>query len=112
MTTAARSGATRSPRRTPAVAGAEKSSGETANDRGKSTNRKKRPVKIGSQEWHEMVASAAYSRAEARGFRGGSPERDWLEAEAELLERLAPDTGRPAPKQQKPKSKRSGKSTR
>lgn len=40
-------------------------------------------------EWHEMVAEAAYYRAEARGFEAGSPEDDWYEAEAELRERLA-----------------------
>ena len=35
-------------------------------------------------EWHEMVATAAYFRAERRGFAGGSQEEDWLAAEAEL----------------------------
>jgi hypothetical protein len=37
-----------------------------------------------STEWQQMVATAAYLRAEARGFAGGSPEQDWFEAEAEL----------------------------
>jgi hypothetical protein len=36
-----------------------------------------------------MVATAAYFRAESRGFEGGSPEDDWCEAEAELREQLA-----------------------
>lgn len=36
-----------------------------------------------------MVATAAYFRAESRGFEGGSPEDDWYEAEAELREQLA-----------------------
>jgi hypothetical protein len=85
---------------------------EAANVRGKDATRTKPPLKIGSQEWQEEVATAAYYRAEARGFRGGSPEQDWLDAEAELLERIAPDAGRPAPKRQKPIAKRSGKSTR
>lgn len=40
-------------------------------------------------EWYEMVATAAYFRAESRGFEGGSPEDDWYEAEAELRERMA-----------------------
>jgi hypothetical protein len=39
---------------------------------------------MGSSEWQQMVATAAYLRAEARGFAGGSPEQDWFEAEAEL----------------------------
>ncbi|MFU8857659.1 MAG: DUF2934 domain-containing protein [Deferrisomatales bacterium] len=37
----------------------------------------------------EMVRRAAYLRAERRGFRGGSPEQDWLEAEREVDEVLA-----------------------
>jgi hypothetical protein len=40
---------------------------------------------ITPQEWHQMVALGAYLRAEARGFTGGSPEQDWLDAEAELM---------------------------
>ncbi len=39
---------------------------------------------MGSSEWQQLVATAAYLRAEARGFVGGSPEQDWFEAEAEL----------------------------
>ncbi len=31
------------------------------------------------------VAEAAYLRAAARGFAGGDPMQDWLEAEAELI---------------------------
>jgi hypothetical protein len=31
-----------------------------------------------------MIAEVAYFRAEARGFEGGDPVRDWLEAEAEV----------------------------
>lgn len=41
------------------------------------------------EEWYDMVATAAYFRAESRGFEGGSPEDDWHEAEAELREQLA-----------------------
>jgi hypothetical protein len=36
------------------------------------------------EEWHEMVATAAYFLAERRGFTAGSEENDWLLAEAEL----------------------------
>ena len=36
------------------------------------------------EEWHAMVATAAYFRAERRGFAGGSEEDDWLAAEAAL----------------------------
>ncbi len=31
-----------------------------------------------------MIAEAAYYRAERRGFDGGDPVADWLEAEAEI----------------------------
>ena len=40
-------------------------------------------------EWRDMVATAAYYRAEERGFEGGSTEDDWYEAEAELRERFS-----------------------
>jgi Protein of unknown function (DUF2934) len=42
-------------------------------------------------EWYEMVATAAYYRAQARGFEGGTPELDWYEAEEELEEQLSCD---------------------
>ncbi|MEX0960889.1 MAG: DUF2934 domain-containing protein [Burkholderiales bacterium] len=45
-------------------------------------------------QWHELVATAAYLRAEARGFVGGSPEDDWFAAEAELRETLRSDDKR------------------
>jgi hypothetical protein len=41
------------------------------------------------EEWQEMVATAAYYHAQARGFDEGSPEDDWYEAEAELRAQLA-----------------------
>jgi hypothetical protein len=40
-------------------------------------------------EWRDMVATAAYFRAAARGFEGGSSDEDWYEAEAELRERFS-----------------------
>jgi hypothetical protein len=43
------------------------------------------------EEWREMVATAAYYRAEARGFDDGSADEDWYEAEAELRERFSAD---------------------
>lgn len=46
----------------------------------------------GSDAWREMVATAAYHRAEARGFIGGSSEQDWFEAEAEIMAGLAGKT--------------------
>jgi hypothetical protein len=43
---------------------------------------------IPQQDWRELVAKAAYYRAEARGFEPGSPEQDWFAAEDELKQRL------------------------
>ena len=40
------------------------------------------------EAWRDMVSTAAYFRAEARGFEDGSAEDDWYEAEAELRERF------------------------
>jgi hypothetical protein len=51
----------------------------------KPVNHKSSVPTIGSIEWQQRLATAAYLRAEARGFVGGSPEQDWLEAEAELM---------------------------
>ncbi len=37
----------------------------------------------------QMIARAAYYRAEQRGFAGGSQLQDWLDAEAEIDRMLA-----------------------
>jgi hypothetical protein len=37
-----------------------------------------------AEEWRRKVAEAAYYRAERRGFAGGTPEQDWIEAEEDL----------------------------
>lgn len=34
----------------------------------------------------EMIRKAAYFKAEQRGFVGGDPEQDWLDAETEVDE--------------------------
>ncbi|MEK7842834.1 MAG: DUF2934 domain-containing protein [Pseudomonadota bacterium] len=36
------------------------------------------------EDRQEMIAIAAYYRAERRGFNGGDAMQDWLEAEAEI----------------------------
>ena len=43
---------------------------------------------ISAEQWRVMVAEAAYYRAERRGFRDGSPEQDWFEAEEEIRRSL------------------------
>jgi len=44
--------------------------------------------KVTSIERQQMIAEAAYFRAERRGFSSGDPIRDWCEAEAEVDARL------------------------
>jgi hypothetical protein len=44
---------------------------------------------LAAEELREMIAEAAYYRAERRGFNGGFELEDWLEAEAEVKLRLA-----------------------
>jgi hypothetical protein len=46
-------------------------------------------LEFSNDEWQDMVATAAYFRAESRGFESGSTEEDWYEAEAQLREQLA-----------------------
>ena len=46
------------------------------------------PAEISEDERRQMIATAAYYRAERRAFTGGSPDRDWLEAEAEVDQAL------------------------
>ncbi|MFO8153334.1 DUF2934 domain-containing protein [Thioalkalivibrio sp.] len=45
------------------------------------------------EERERLIREAAYLRAEQRGFVGGSPEEDWVEAEREIDERLAAQEG-------------------
>jgi len=51
-----------------------------------------------SEQRHRMIETAAYYRAEKRGFSGGDPLKDWIEAEREIEVLIQPavpaDTGR------------------
>jgi hypothetical protein len=40
--------------------------------------------RVSANQRRQMIAEAAYFRAERRGFRGGDPLKDWFEAEAEV----------------------------
>src|SRR3569832_2084509 len=44
---------------------------------------------VSAEEREKMIAQAAYLRAGQRGFMGGAPVADWLEAEAEIDSRLS-----------------------
>ncbi len=51
---------------------------------------------VGPDERHQMIAEAAYYRAEQRFFMNGDPLQDWLEAEAEITIRLrGPEANEP-----------------
>ncbi len=43
---------------------------------------------IKPEERYKMIAQAAYFRAEARGFNGGNPDGDWIQAEIEVDQHL------------------------
>ena len=63
----------------------KKSNGKTAT-RGASTKGPSRQseIVVSAEERHRMICEAAYLRAERRGFVGGDPHQDWLEAEGEI----------------------------
>lgn len=46
-----------------------------------------------TEKHQEMIAIAAYYRAEHRGFSQGDPVADWLEAEAEIERLLQAESG-------------------
>ncbi len=48
---------------------------------------KQTPISLDQQRY--LIAEAAYFRAEHRGFQGGCPVEDWLEAEQEINRRLS-----------------------
>ena len=48
---------------------------------------------ITPEERHRKIAEVAYLKAKSRGFQGGSPERDWYEAAAEIDAMLTPLQG-------------------
>ena len=60
---------------------------------GKKTTRRaaspKRPSGAPPEERRRLIAERAYSIAERRGFAGGDPRDDWLQAEAEIDRELA-----------------------
>jgi hypothetical protein len=46
------------------------------------------PTKVSAGQRRQMIAEAAYFRAEERGFRGGDPTEDWYAAERDVDARL------------------------
>lgn len=50
----------------------------------RSTSAKKKGSDLTPEQRYRMICDAAYYRAERRGFVGGDPALDWVEAEAEI----------------------------
>lgn len=48
------------------------------------TTTDERDMGVTPEQRHQMIAEAAYKRAQKRSFVGGNPENDWYEAEAEI----------------------------
>jgi Zinc-ribbon containing domain/Protein of unknown function (DUF2934) len=55
----------------------------------RSTASPKRPRVVSQEERRRLIAERAYAIAERRGFAGGDPRNDWLQAETEINRELA-----------------------
>jgi len=51
----------------------------------------KEAIKYEGEDLRQMIAEAAYFRAESRGFEGGNMDEDWYLAEAEIEAKLSKD---------------------
>lgn len=67
-----------------------KTGAKVSRTKAKSKAKAKSPLPVGvtSQQRHQLIAEAAFFRAEVREFRGGDPVQDWLEAEKEIDQAL------------------------
>lgn len=54
--------------------------------------RKTAPVPLSTEQRRQRIAEAAYFRALSRGFEGGDPVADWLDAEREVDKSLASES--------------------
>jgi hypothetical protein len=62
---------------------------------------------VHADERQRMIAEEAYLRAERRGFTGGDPSHDWVEAEIEIDRRLLEGKPKkPAPRRKKNSTKK------
>jgi hypothetical protein len=50
----------------------------------KAVGSSKMKIDVSPEQRYQMIAEAAYFRAEKRGFIGGDSGQDWIEAEAEI----------------------------
>ncbi|MAT65974.1 MAG: hypothetical protein CMN57_10055 [Gammaproteobacteria bacterium] len=84
MTSASKSTSRRKPPASPAKTAGSPAKRTTASGSGK----KAAGTRITPERRHEMIAEAAYLRAESRGFAPADPVHDWLMAEQEVDARL------------------------
>ncbi|MDH5299925.1 MAG: DUF2934 domain-containing protein [Gammaproteobacteria bacterium] len=49
----------------------------------------KKTASVSGMQREQMIRDAAYFRAQSRGFVGGNPMQDWLDAEAEIDSQIA-----------------------
>lgn len=63
---------------------------ESSGNESRQSSQEAQATVITSEERYRLIAEAAYFRAESRGFQGGDPMTDWLEAEAEVNRMLMP----------------------
>jgi hypothetical protein len=61
-----------------------KSKSSTVKNVSSKTTTNKRKTALTPEQRYQMIAEAAYFRAEKRGFVGGDVAHDWIEAEAEI----------------------------
>ena len=68
---------------------------------------------IDAEQRQQMIAEEAYLIAERRGFEGGDPGQDWIEAEMAVNNRLMQESSpaKPAPRGKKPSTKRARANT-
>lgn len=76
----------------PAVAPAAKPAKPRATRSKSAASAVSNAIQLTPEERHRVVAEAAYFIAERRGFAGGSPIEDWLQAEADIDRMLAGST--------------------
>ena len=88
MTSASKSTSRRKTPASPAKTAGSPAKRASASGSGKKAAR----AQITPERRHEMIAEAAYLRAESRGFAPADPLHDWLTAEQEVDARLTGQT--------------------
>ena len=85
----AKSAATQTPTKPPTVKAAAKGKSARQTKAGlaikpDAEKQQQHAMHINQEQRRQLIATAAYLRAEKRGFNGGDPVEDWLQAESEI----------------------------